>query len=475
MRPIVGAIAADASLKTDDVCCGTAVKISRVSTPALSARRPHRAVVPTLLVFATLVGFWACFAVWVNRQVLNTDNWTSTSSRILADPQVQSVLGAYLVDELFTTVNVSERLHTALPSQLQGLASPLSAGLRQLADQAAPRLLASPKVQELWMQANRSAHGELVRILNGGGRVLSTQNGVVALNLHELVSQLAAQLGLESQLATARAKLSGGSGAAARAAAEQRLGITAPSSGHLVIMRASQLKTAQNVVKAIKGLALVLPLVSLALFALAVWLADGRRRLTLRTTGWCFFAIGVAVLLLRRVAGDQIVTSLVADQANRPAAQAVWSISTSLLYDIALAMVAYGLVLVAAAWVAGRTRLAVFLRRVAAPWLREHAAGSYGVAGVVLMLVVLWGPTPATRQVLPLLGFAALGALGVTVLRRQTALEFPDAEPVTALAELRVLWREGGDGTMPTSHRTSPSADTPIVNAPAPPSRAAAR
>jgi hypothetical protein len=445
-----------------------------VSAPAFSARHRHRVIVPTLLVLATLIGFWACFAVWVNRQVLNTDNWTSTSNRILADPQVQSVLGAYLVNELFTTVDVPARLRSNLPGQLQGLASPLSAGLRQLADQAAPRLLASPQVQGVWAQTNRAAHAELLRILNGGGRVLSTQNGVVALNLRELVSQLGAQLGLESQLAAARAKLSGGSGAAARAAAEQRLGLTPPSSGQLVIMRASQLQTAQNIVKAIKGLALVLPLVSLALFALAVWLAEGRRRLTLRTTGWCFFAIGVALLLLRRVAGDQIVTSLVTDQANRPAAHAVWSISTSLLYDIALAMVTYGLVLLAAAWVAGGTRPAVFLRRVAAPWLRLHPTGSYGVAAIALMLVVLWGPTPATRQVLPLLGFAVLAALGVAALRRQTALEYPDAQPGEALAELRAVWRQRGAATVPAGHRASPSTGTGVASAPTPPPSPAA-
>jgi hypothetical protein len=144
---------------------------------------------------------------------------------------------------------------------------------------------------------------------------------------------------------------------------------------------------------------------------------------------------------VRRIAGDEVVTQLVVNPADKPAAEAVWSIGTSLLYDIGFAVLAYGLVLVCAAWVGGHTRPATFLRHLAAPWLREHGAGSYGVAAVLLMLVVLWGPTPATRQVLPVLGFAALAAVGVAVLRQQTAREFPEARRGEALTLARGGWR----------------------------------
>lgn len=394
-----------------------------------------------MLTVAALLGFVACFAVWVNRQALNTDNWTGTSSEILADPHVQQALSVYLVNELFASETVQARLRSALPEQLQGLSAPLAAGVRELAGRAVPRLLAAPQVQELWRRANRAAHESLMRVLNGGSGALSTEKGVVALDIHQLVTELAAQLGLSGQLAAARAKLSGGAGAAARGAAEQRLGVTLPAGGgRIVIMRSTQLRAAQDIAKAIRGLAIVLPLLSLGLFALAVWLAGGWRRLVLRSTGWCLAGIGLAVLLVRRVAGDAMVKSLVANPANRPAGEAVWSIGTSLLYDIAVAMVAYGLVVVAAAWMAGTTRPAVWLRRAVAPWLREHPVGSYAVAAVALMLVVLWGPTPAMRQLLPVVGFAALAALGVAALRRQTAAEFPDAVAGEAIVRLRHSW-----------------------------------
>src|SRR4051794_8691861 len=115
--------------------------------------KTHRALVPTVLVLATLLVFVGAFAVWVNRQALNTENWTTTSQKLLANKQIQTTLGAYLVNELFTSVDVTQALQQKLPPRAQPLAAPAAAGLRQLADQAAPKLLARPRVQDAWVKA----------------------------------------------------------------------------------------------------------------------------------------------------------------------------------------------------------------------------------------------------------------------------------------------------------------------------------
>ena len=317
------------------------------SGAAPARRRGHRVLVPVLLVLATIVGIAGAFAVWVNRQALNTSNWASTSGKILENKEVQTALSAYIVRELFTNVDVPGALQKALPAQLQPLAGPAAAGLQQLAGQLAPKVLASPPAQAAWVQANIAAHKQLLKVLNGGGPVLSTQSGVVTLNLHTLASELAATLGVSSQVAAVQSKLQGSTGASVRAAAQQKLGITLPpASGQLVIMRADQLRTAQDVANGVKGLAIVLPALAIVLFTLAVYLARGRRRRTLRTTGWCLVLIGVALLLIRRLAGDAVVDGLVKVSSNKPAVHDVWNIATSLLYDLAVAMIVYGLVFV---------------------------------------------------------------------------------------------------------------------------------
>jgi len=415
------------------------------SGAAPAHKKAHRVLVPVLLVLATIVGVAGAFAVWVNRQALNTSNWSSTSGKILEDKQVQTALSAYIVRELFRNVDVSGSLQKALPAQLQPLAGPAAAGLQQLAGQVAPRVLASPEAQAAWVQANVAAHKQLLKVLNGGGAVVSTQSGVVTLNLHALVSELAATLGVSDQLAAARSKLQGSTGASARGAAQQKLGITLPpANGQLVILRANQLSTAQDIANGVKGLTIVLPALAILLFALAVYLAHGRRRRTLRMSGWCFVLIGVSLLLIRRIAGDAVVDGLVKVASNKPAVHDVWSIATSLLYDIGVAMIVYGLVIVAAAWLAGGTRPATAIRKAMAPSLRDSPAVAYLVVGAALALVMLWGPTPALRNVWWILVFAVLLALGVAMLRRETAIESPGIEPGQALRDFREQRAQAG-------------------------------
>jgi hypothetical protein len=380
--------------------------------------RGRRIAVAGVLVLAVVTLLVAVLSTWVKRQALDTNNWTNTSSRILESKNVQATLGAYLVDQLFTNVDVAGTLRSELPTQFQGLAGPAAGGLRQVADRAAPQLLARPRVQNAWRLANENAHKQFLRIINGGGPVVSTANGEVVLDLHALVTQLAGNIGIGDRVS----------------------GALPADAGRLVIMRANQLKTAQNVAKGVRHLSIVSAIVSFFLFGLAIFLARGRRRHTLRTTGWCFFGVGVFCLLVRRIGGNWIVDGLVRAESVKPAAHDTWNIGTGLLRAIALAFVIYGLVIVAAAWLAGPSRSAQAVRRALAPSLRDHPWRVYAGVGFVYLLVLLWGPTPALRHIVPILIIAALLALGVEVLRRQTAREFPDAQAGDTIHRLRAWY-----------------------------------
>ena len=424
-----------------------------------AAPHRHRILIGTAFTLATIIGVFAVLAVWVNRQVLNTTNWTNTSSKVFADPQVQTAVAAYSVDQLFKSgvpqTEIKDVL-SGLPKRLQALDGTLTAGLQQLASQVAPKVIASSQVQTAWREANRTASATLIKIVNGGGKAVSTNGGVVTLNLHGVVDQLASTLGVQSQVAAARSQLQANSGAVNSAAS--KAGVTLPaSSGQLVIMRSDQLKTAQDIAGAIKGLAIVLPILAFALFILAVWLSIGHRRQAVRLTGWCFVGIGLLVLIARRVLGTYIVDALVTHPANRPAVHDAWTIATTLLYDIGAALIAYGLVVVAAAWLAGRTHPARALRRALAPTLHSRPALYYIGVYIALLLLILWGPTPATRQLPYIIGFIVLLAVGVTGLRRQTAREFPDVQPDDSMHLVRA-WRAEGRQPPASTVASTPAA-----------------
>ena len=46
---------------------------------------------------------------------------------------------------------------------------------------------------------------------------------------------------------------------------------------------------------------------------------------------------------------------------------------------------------------------------------------------MIVLLLLVWGPTPATKQPVTALILIGLLALGTEMLRRQTAREFPNA------------------------------------------------
>jgi hypothetical protein len=160
-------------------------------------------------------------------------------------------------------------------------------------------------------------------------------------------------------------------------------------------------------------------------FGLAVYLAGPRRRQALRSVGFGFIVAGVLALIVRSIAGGYVVDALAKSASVRPAAEAVWSIGTSLLVTVASSTIAFGILLVIGAWLAGTTRPAVALRREASPYVREHRAGAYAVAGAIFLVLIAWAPIAAFRKPAGILLFLVLLGLGAEFLHRQTLQEFP--------------------------------------------------
>jgi hypothetical protein len=89
-------------------------------------------------------------------------------------------------------------------------------------------------------------------------------------------------------------------------------------------------------------LAVVLPLLALLLLALAVALSRGRRRRALVGVGAAAVLAGGASLILRALLGTQVVDEVSSTEAVRPAVGAAWSITSSLLAELALATLIAG-------------------------------------------------------------------------------------------------------------------------------------
>jgi hypothetical protein len=375
-------------------------------------------VVKALLVLAGVVGIVACFSAWAERQALNTDEWVKTSGNLLENEQIQKALANYAVDQLYANVDVSAQLHKSLPPNLKPVSGPAASGLRSLAVTGAEKVMTTSRFQQAWKDTNRTAHETLIAIIENKGNVVSTANGEVDLKLRPLIIQVSDQLGLGGNIAD---KLP-------------------PDAGTLRILRSDQLGLAQTIAKVIRGLALLTTLLTLALLALAIYLSRGYRWITVLGAGIILIAVGVVVLILRDVAGHVLVKQLASDTA-KPAADAAWSIGTSLLVSIAHEVIIYGAFFILAAWLASPHPSSVSARRTLTPVLRDYPVLVMSVLGV-FGLIWLLDAVGSTRAVLLRLGLIALAGVGVYELRRRSMSEFPDATMGDLPDRMRTRWRE---------------------------------
>jgi hypothetical protein len=361
-----------------------------------SARSGHPRWALALIVLGTILTFAAIFSIWVNRQALNTDNWVDTSTHLVQNEEVRAQLSDYLAAQLFANVDVSEELREALPPRLAPLATAAAGGLEQLAPQAAEKLFATPRFQALWEEANRKAHEALLRVLNDEGTAVSTEGGEVKL-----------------QLAPVLAELGGGSGIG-----ETLVSKLPPEAGEITVLKSDELSLAQEVANFLRKLPVALTLAALFCFALAVFLSP-RRREALRSVGFAFVIAGLLSLGLRGFAGTYVVGGLSKTTAVEPAVEGVWSISTSMLVEIATSAIVFGLLVALAAVLAGPTKPAATIRRYIAPYARNSPAGFWGAALLAFFALVAWAPVGAFHKPLGLLIFALLFTSGTELYRRQ--------------------------------------------------------
>ena len=355
-----------------------------------------------LVVLAAVIALVSALNIWVKRQALDTNNFTNASVKLLEDPQVRSAISVYLVDQLYQNVDVAAELEQQLPPAVKGIAAPLAGALRQLLVRAADELLQRPRVQELWKQAISRAHTLFLAVIDGKRQILQNTNGNVVLNLRPIVQQLEQRGGLAGKLA---AQLP-------------------PDAGQITIMKGNQLKTARQAVKVVRFLSYFLFFLVLALYALAVYLATGRRRQLLMGVGASAFIVGLIVLVVRRFAGNYLVDALSKNTVDKGAVDVVWAVETQLLRNVGINVLIYGTFVMLAAWIAGPSRPARWVRRVSAPTARDHPWVIYAALALVLLLILITGPTDGQR-VYPLLVVFVLAFIGLEVLRRQTLREFP--------------------------------------------------
>jgi Short C-terminal domain len=411
--------------------------VIETAPPGPAPRTPsrlRRAGVYALISLAALLLVVTTFAVWVDRVALNTEVFTDTSSDLIDDDEIRHAIAIKTIDEIYDSVDVEEELEGPLPEDVESLAGPTSAGLRQLGPGIVERALGQPALERLWRRALERAHETLVDVLEERSGTVSTEEGVVTLDLRAIVVEAADRIGVSDSV-------------------QRRIGEDA---GRIVLLRSDELDTAQDAFRLLNTSAWVLPVLTLGLFVLALGLSRGRRRVTVRAIGIAIFLSGLLGLVAVNLTGWYLVRELASDRESRDAGGDAWRIVTELLRGSFRLQILVGLLFLLAAWMAGPSPLAVAVRRTLAPVLGQRRY-AYGALALLALLLVLTGQLTDFAGLLGRLVVLGLVAGWIEWMRRQTLIEFPETTGPAILADAGVRVTEWLQGRRPASAGRSSS------------------
>jgi plasmid stabilization system protein ParE len=243
-------------------------------------------VAGVLVALAALIAPLSVLATWSNGQIQDTDRYLATVAPLADDPAVQEAIAARMEQVIFSYLDVDAAVdevvsalqERGLPDRaamtLEGLSGPLSTGIRGFVEDRILAVVQSDAFEQAWVEANRTAHAELVAALNGD------TDGAVVIERGEVSVQLATLINtVKQQLVDA------GFGIADR---------IPEVDATFAIVKSDDLETAQNLLGWLDDLSTWLPVVGLALIGIAVAIARDRRRMVLASG----LAVAASMLLL---------------------------------------------------------------------------------------------------------------------------------------------------------------------------------
>lgn len=289
-----------------------------------------------VLLFALLVPLTTTVA-WASHTLLSTDGWVQTVAPLAADPVVRAAVGTDVTNQLFAAVDVNHKIASVLPGPASFLAGPITSTLRGFTNQAVGWVLASPKFAPIWANANRFAHEQLLSVLEGRTRAVTTTNGQVVLNvvplleatLAELVSFLSGAIGHTIHLPTISAT-------ELPAKACQRIGAAIgrklpDDCGQIALFPADRLTAARRFFRLFSGARVLLLVLTPVSAAAALWISRRRRRTLLQLAVGAILALLVARRLVS-ILEHSLVRSVGA--SNRAALQVILTQVLHLYFDL---------------------------------------------------------------------------------------------------------------------------------------------
>ncbi len=362
--------------------------------------RWKRIVAWVLVVLACILAVLSAVSVFARNQLLNTDAYVNTVAPLASNPAIQTQVAKQVSENLISRTNVEARVKSALPSKAGFLAAPLTAELESTVNTLALKAVQSQQFYEVWVAVNRAAHKQLAAVLTGSSTgSVSSKNGKVTIDLSQVEANLKKKL--DAKGITVFNK------------------VPAVKGLDFVLFQSQSLVKVQKLTKLLNDLALVLPILSLLLFAASVVLARNRRRGLVRAAAGLALSMA-AVLVVIAVARHQYLSGLSPNQSVAANQAVIDTVTAKLRLGLRIILGVSALIAVLAL-VAGNRRLRAWASRGdrADNPVHGFVAGHRGilqwcVLGLAVVVLVVWSePTTLVAVIVVAIALVLIGAIGI--------------------------------------------------------------
>ncbi|HEY6797098.1 MAG TPA: hypothetical protein VI248_20690 [Kineosporiaceae bacterium] len=390
-------------------------------------RRATRITVATILIMVSCVlAPLSVAAVWLRSELTDTNRYVETVEPLAKDPAIQQAITTNLTNVVFTYVDVQGLTKQALSAlaergtlppdvatRLGSLAVPLAAGVRSFTQDRILQVVQTDVFAQAWVQANRSAHEQLVAALTGD------TSGGVKIEGNAVKVDLAAFLNVVKQQLVAK-----GFELAAR---------IPEVNATFVVFESADVGRVQRLFSLLDTLGFWLPLVLVFLAALGIYLAPNHRV--------AFIAAGCGVALSMLVGGFVLawarhayLNGVPPDALPSNAAATLFDTVVRFLREGLRAAFLIGLFVALGAFLTGPSVTATAIRRM---FVAGFAAlrGWLADVGVPLSAATRW-VAPRARM---LRAIVVTGAFLVLLLERYRTPELVGWTTAGVLAALAVI------------------------------------
>jgi hypothetical protein len=326
-----------------------------------------------VVLFAVLLPITYVVA-WTHNVVLDTNGFERTVVPVGLDPAVTSAAATAITNQIFASVDPQQAVANALPPRAAFLAGPITNGAKGYVQAGVNKALQSSQFQQLWRQATVFAHGQLLSVLNGDSKAVTTTNGQVVLNLVPLFDAALQNLqAFVSGVVGRPVQLPDISANEIPASACQRIGAALgrpvpDTCGQIPLFPADRLTQARHAVRIFNGVLVLLLVLTPVVAALALWLSRRRRRTLLQ------LSVGglLGLVVIRRVV-DWVTATLVnsGQPANKPARRAILTHMFHQYFSVSRCMLLGLIVVFVVALITGPYGWACSLRRIVSRYARQ--------------------------------------------------------------------------------------------------------